>query len=322
MIVAAALVTYAAVLAVVAPRLLREAAWSERAPRLAVCLWQALSLSVLAAAVLAGLALAVPSVPFNINLAEMLQACVVSLRDSYATASSASVAGSGLAVVAVLLIRVAFCATAGLLQSARARREHALKLAILARPAPALGAVILAHETAAAYCLPGRNRRIVLTTAALDALGEQELAAVLAHERAHLAGRHHLALAGADTLVRAFPAVPLFTVARREIGRLLELAADDAASRRHPRLSIATALTVLAAGGGEEVGLAAGGPTALGRVHRLLAPANPLGLVRTMAGGTLAVVLLLVPIAIAAGPLLGLGHTLYCPLPAVPPPAS
>jgi len=33
-------------------------------------------------------------------------------------------------------------------------------------------------------------------------------------------------------------------------------------------------------------------------------------------------VLLLVPIAIATGPLLGLGHALYCPLPAVAPPAG
>jgi len=322
MIIAAVLVTYAVVLALLGPRLLRGAAWAQQAPRLAVCLWQALSLSVLGATGLAGLALAVPSVPLTTDLAEMLQACVVSLRDSYATPGGAVVAGSGLAVVAALLARVAYCAAAGLLRGARARREHALKLAILARPAPGLGAVVVAHETAAAYCLPGRNQRIVLTTAALDALGERELAAVLAHERAHLAGRHHLALAGADVLAKAFPAVPLFSVAQREIGRLLELAADDAASRRHARLSIAAALAVLAAGGGEQVGLAAGGPTALARVHRLLAPANPLGPARTMAGAALAVVLLLVPIAIATGPLLGLGHALYCPLPAVAPPAG
>ena len=319
MIVAAVLLAHAALLAFGAAQVLQRGAWSERAPRLAVCLWQAVSLSVLAAAVLAGLALTVPSVPVTTDVAAMLHACVVSLRDSYATPGGALAAGSGLAVVAAVLARVGYCVTAGLVKAGRARRDHVRKLAILARPAPALGAVVISHDTAAAYCLPGRNRRIVLTTAAVEALRPHELAAVLAHERAHLTGRHHLILAGADALARAFPMVGLFGTAQSEIGRLLELAADDAASRRHPRLSVAAGLAVLAGGGPQKVGLAAGGPTALERMHRLLAPANPLGPARTMAGGALVVLLLLVPVAIAIGPLLELGHALYCPLPATPP---
>jgi Zn-dependent protease with chaperone function len=313
--VATALLAYAALGAFGAPPLLRRGTWSERAPRLAVCLWQAVSLSVLAAAVLAGLALAVPSVPVTTDVAAMLHACVVSLRDSYATPGGALAAGSGLVVVAAVLARVGYCATTGLVRAGRARRDHARKLAILARPAPALGAFVISHDIAAAYCLPGRGRRVVLTTAALEALRPQELAAVLAHERAHLAGRHHLILAGADALARAFPMVRLYGAARSDIARLLELAADDAASRRHPRLSVAAALAVLAGGGPQKVGLAAGGPTSLERMHRLLAPANPLGPARTTAGGALAVLLLVLPMVIAIGPLLGLGHALYCPIP-------
>jgi Zn-dependent protease with chaperone function len=45
------------------------------------------------------------------------------------------------------------------------------------------------------YCVPGRLPTIVVTTGALAVLEPEQLAAVLAHERAHLAGRHHLLLA-------------------------------------------------------------------------------------------------------------------------------
>ena len=47
----------------------------------------------------------------------------------------------------------------------------------------------------AVYCVPGRPPTIVLTTGALAVLDTEQLTAVLAHERAHLAGRHHLLLA-------------------------------------------------------------------------------------------------------------------------------
>lgn len=90
----------------------------------------------------------------------------------------------------------------------------------------------------AVYCLPGR-RRIVLTTGALARLDDGQLAPVLAHERAHLAERHHLVLRLAAALERAFPGARSFTVAAQQIGYLVEAAADDAATRRAPRLALA-----------------------------------------------------------------------------------
>ncbi|MEU4721305.1 hypothetical protein AB0G06_16920 [Nonomuraea dietziae] len=42
-------------------------------------------------------------------------------------------------------------------------------------------------------------------------------------------------LAAGEAFARAFPFVPLFDVARREVARLIELRADDVAARRHPR---------------------------------------------------------------------------------------
>ena len=63
---------------------------------------------------------------------------------------------------------------------------------------------LIDDEHPAVYCLPGR-RRIVMTTGALRCLDARQLEAVLAHERAHLSGRHHLVLTFANALKDAFP---------------------------------------------------------------------------------------------------------------------
>ncbi|SBW28742.1 Peptidase M48 [Candidatus Protofrankia californiensis] len=321
MTVAITLLAYAAALGAAAPRLLGRASWPDRAPRLAIAVWQAVSVSALAAAALAGLVLAVPSARLSTDLAALLRTCVLSLQASYATPGGAGIAGAGLTLTATLLLRVGYCAGRGLCRSARARRRHARTLAVLARPTPGLGAVVVDHPTAAVYCLPGRARRVVLTSAAVAVLRPDQLHAVLAHERAHLAGRHHLVVAGADACARAFPAVPLFTTAHREIIRLVELAADDAATRRHARLSVAAALAALASSASPGAGLAAGGPTALGRVRRLLQPAHPLGVARTAIGAALVAAVLLTPLVVAAAPAWAAAHTASCPLSAIGTPA-
>ena len=122
------------------------------------------------------------------------------------------------------------------------------------------------------YCLPGR-RRIVLTTGALTCLDSDQLDAVMAHERAHLSGRHHLILALAAALQRAFPAVGFFAIAARQIAYLVEIAADDA--RRAPRLTVASALLAVAAAGVPAGALGAGGSAAAQRIQRLINPPSP-----------------------------------------------
>jgi Zn-dependent protease with chaperone function len=139
-------------------------------------------------------------------------------------------------------------------------------------PAPQ-HAVVLDAPQPAAYCVPGRPATIVLTTAALAILDADQLTAVLAHERAHLAGRHHLMTSLTRGLAAVFPGVPLFTRGPLEVARLAELRADDAAARRSGRRTLVAAL--LAMGTGTAVPAAAlgatGGATAA-RVQRLLDP--------------------------------------------------
>ena len=58
---------------------------------------------------------------------------------------------------------------------------------------------------------------------------------------------------------------------------LAEMAADDAATRRHDRGDLAAALVVLATASVRAAALTAGGPAAVARVQRLLAPARAPG---------------------------------------------
>lgn len=302
MIVAVALLVYAAVLCVVGPAWLGRTDWPERAPRLAIAVWQALSAAVLAATVLSGIALALPTGALGGNLADWLRACLMALRDGYATGGGAVLAVSGLLLAAVVSLRAGGCLVAGLVRSGRHRRDHADALTLLACGALGHDAVVIDHAAAAAYCLPGRYRRIVLTSAALAALRDDELAAVLAHERAHLAGRHHLVLAFADGLHRAFPGVPLFRHAHEQVARLVEMLADDVASDRHGRLTVAAAMAALVSGGAPAAALAAGGPTALSRARRLLTPVRPLPTRGVVAGFALTAAVAVLPVMMVAAP--------------------
>jgi beta-lactamase regulating signal transducer with metallopeptidase domain len=153
----------------------------------------------------------------------------------------------------------------------RRRASHHDVLAVIARPGPSADVHVIDGDWPAVYCLPGR-RRIVLTTGALTCLDDGQLDAVLAHERAHLAGRHHLVLALAVALQRAFPGVGFFAVAARQVAYLVEVAADDAAARRAPRLTVASALLAVATAGVPAGALGAGGSAAARRIQRLIDP--------------------------------------------------
>lgn len=313
--VAAALAAYALLLAAVAPAVLRRG-WTSRAPRLAIAAWLTTSTAFVLALVLGGLVLAVPTPNLAEGLAGLLRSCVEAVRAAYATPARALSAGAGLTLAVAVIGRVAWCLARALRTVTTRRREHVAILNLVGRDDLTLGATLLDAAAVAIYCLPGRRRRIVITTAALAALTPDELTAALAHERAHLVGRHHLVLAAADSLAAALPRIPLLAASRVEIARLVEMLADDAASRRHHPRTVAAALVALASATAPEETLAAGGPPALARVHRLLTPNAPLGRGRTSVGALLLTAVLALPLGAAAMPavtIVGLG---YCPVPA------
>jgi len=261
----------------------------------------------------------VPNVRISTGLARLLAACVMALRTQYAHPGGAALAGAGAALAIVVTARVAWCTAATLARAARGRRRHRLQLRMAGRPDPELGAVIVDHDEPAAWCLPGTAQAIVVTSAAITTLDDSQLAAVLAHERAHQRGRHHLLVSLAGSLAAAFPRVPAFCDAHEQVARLTELLADDAAARTSNRLTVAGALLAVGAGvPASAAALAAGGSTAAARVRRLIAAPAPLSRA-SAAAGTLAVVALAAfPLAALTGPAVAANGRSYCPHPFPP----
>ena len=158
------------------------------------------------------------------------------------------------------------------------------------------------HAQPAAYCVAGRQPTVILTTGAVQALEPGQLEAVLAHERAHLTGRHHRLVAMARIGREVLPFLPLMRDAEAQVARLVELHADDAASRaRDPRL-LATALVVLATPASPAPALAAGATDSVQRIRRLLGPCEPLGRVRRQLLRATAAALALTPVLLALTP--------------------
>ncbi|MEV4014269.1 M56 family metallopeptidase [Nonomuraea angiospora] len=299
MIAAVVLTLYTVVAAIWLPRLMRAASWADRAPRLAIAMWQAASASVVGSAALATFVFAVPADFVGHGLAGLFEACAAMLTDGMGL----TVAGAGaLLVTGALAARLLSCGAVVLARTGMERRDHAALLSLLGRHDRDLDAVVLDYEERLAYCLPGRHAQTVITTGALHSLAPEQVAAVLAHERAHLRGRHHLVLTAAQTLAKAFPAVPIFEAGKVEIARLIELLADDVAARRHPRMQIAAALVGLATGQAPTFALGAGGETAFVRVRRMLHPACPLKRLERLTGVLSVGLLLSGPAAVALVP--------------------
>lgn len=107
---------------------------------------------------------------------------------------------------------------------------------------------VLVHPTPTAYCVPGAAKRVVLTQGALDALDDDQLLAVLAHERSHLRWRHDLVLEFFTVLHTAVPRQVRCDRGLDEVKLLIELLADKWAVTVAGRRPLATALLALAEG--------------------------------------------------------------------------
>ncbi len=270
---AALLLVYAVAMASAGTRWLPRASWPLRTPRTGIAAWQAATLSVATSAIAAGLILAVPCIRFSTAPAS-LRACLSLMRDQYATLPGAIAGISGSMLALGVLGRITWCAVAAMTSARRRRAGHDDALTLIARPAPIPEVSIIDDDRPAVYCVPGR-RRIVMTSGALRCLDSRQLDAVLAHERAHLAERHHLVLTSAAALTRAFPAIRFFAAAALQVSDLVEAAADDAAVRRQHRLTLAGALLAVAAAGVPAGALGAGGTTVARRIQRLIDPPHP-----------------------------------------------
>jgi beta-lactamase regulating signal transducer with metallopeptidase domain len=303
-----------AMIAVAAATLLSTATWPRRAPAAAILLWQAIGLGWGLAAV--GALAALAATPARGGVAGGVFAFAAT-----AVTKPASPATQGplletlrmvaLAMSTALLALLCWVLAAACAAVVRTRRRHRALLELLGRGDPKVpGALVVDHPAAAAYCLPGRRSRIVVSAGTLDLLDQAELAAVLAHERAHIRERHDLVLLPFTALCRAFPRAGLTAQAHQSVALLVEMLADDRARQSRPARELATALLRFGVAGAQAPpsgALAAGYPSGQGevatRVERLLEPQPGLSRLLWTAVCCSAVLLVLVPAALFVVPL-------------------
>lgn len=103
--------------------------------------------------------------------------------------------------------------------------------------------VVLPDEVPVAYALPGRPAHVIVSTGMLSALEPREQRALLAHERAHLSGRHHLITTTTRIAAMVNPLLrPLHTAAAYAVERRAdEFAAHEIGDRNTTARAIAKA---------------------------------------------------------------------------------
>ncbi|MFF5076894.1 M56 family metallopeptidase [Actinoplanes sp. NPDC000266] len=208
-------------LSLVVPGALARARWPDRAPVAAVLLWQSITLS----AVLSALGV-VLSAPYEVTRA----------AGSGKPVAAAALIGA-LVVAGVIILRL-IVSLAGVTRRSRARRARHRELVDLldrAEQHRELGPDnlrVLDGALPLAYCVPGREPRVVLSNGVLQVLDREQVDAVLAHEQTHLRHRHEVVMESFTAFYRAVPG-PLRSRAPLDaVHLLLEMISDDVARRK------------------------------------------------------------------------------------------
>jgi beta-lactamase regulating signal transducer with metallopeptidase domain len=218
----------------------------------------------------------------------------------------------GVASLAAFAVRLVVISVRGVRERGRRRRENLEVLRLVGRPADDV--LWLAHEQPLAFSMAGRPGVVVATEGLTRHLEPGAVAAVLAHGRAHLTGRHHVLVAIADAVRASLPFVPLFRAAPKAVRDLVELAADVGAARDCGPAAVHTALLRVTGHGAPSASLAMAQKAVHLRLARLQHGSRPPGtLRRTVACGLTAMTAVVLPFVSGTGFLLG-AALLTCPL--------
>lgn len=228
-------------------------------PRAAVVLWQAGTVAALISVIGAGVVIGLGWLRHpNPSVVEQLLSFVIVI------------------FTAIVIIRLSWSliAVARDTGARRSRHRHAVDLLGQIDETSALpGLRILAESLPIAYCLPGlRGSRVVLSKGTLATLRADEVAAVLAHESAHVRARHDLVLDTFSALHRAFPIAVRSEIPLLQCQLLVEMLADDVARKRTGALPLARALVVMADSPVPQTALGAATFGTAARIARLAEP--------------------------------------------------
>lgn len=288
---------------------LQGAAWPDRLPHVAVRVWLTLGALRVLTPPLVGLALVAHDLPAGTTAATFLAACGTVLEHSHDSAASAVslLAGLFLLGVGTLSAAAAALSVARTLRRTRHRLGSAVADAGPQRHLLGADVALVPHRTAAAWCTPGAERTVVVTTAALEALSPGEVRQVLAHERAHLDRGHHRCVALAAWMSRATAGRLGTARVLEQVRRLVELDADDRVGgdrRVLARALLAVALHDPGAGhvpaGATALALGASGGDVGHRVRRLRRERTPSSRWTRAGLGSLPWLLVAPPVLLAA----------------------
>jgi Zn-dependent protease with chaperone function len=305
---AASLAVLAVLLAWPVPAVLARARWPRRDPLVALVCWQAIGLagglSMIGALLVHGLA------PWGSSLPGAGWAAIGGHPAADGVRGDHWVALTLAAVLAFELVGVLVLSG---VRTARTRRRHRALLELVVQPSAELPDTrLLEHPAPVAFCIPGARPLLVLSSGMVAELDGAQLAAVVAHERAHLSEHHHLLLLPFVAWEAALPVLPAAARAHAAVRDLVEMRADDVALRSltgtAPRRTLAQAIVAAAEGaGGVPVpggALAVAGTATRARVVRLLEPPSPLPTLARWAALASAGMLLLLPTALLVLPAL------------------
>jgi len=299
---AVSLAVLAALLAWPVPVLLARAGWPGRDPLVALVCWQAIGLagglSIIGALLVHGLA------PWGDALP---QAGWSLLAGSPAAGPVRGDHWVALTLAGVLAVELVGVLVLSWLRTTRTRRRHRAQLELVVQPSAALPDTrLLEHPAPVAFCIPGARPLLVLSSGMVAELDDDQLAAVVAHERAHLKEHHHLLLLPFVAWKAALPVLPAAERAYAAVRQLVEMRADDVAlnSLTGPGARRTLARAIVAAAGGTggagvpDGALAVAGAGVRARVLRLLEPPHPLSATARWAALLSAGLLLFLPTAL------------------------
>jgi Zn-dependent protease with chaperone function len=240
--IALALILLALALAWPTPRLMARAHVFRRAPRAALFVWQSVTLSAILAALAATPAIA-PLVLF----------------DGQTVAQHFMLIALAVVVSGTMLGRLLWAGHHIGRRMRVLRHRHREVVDIIALDHDADSRIrVLAHPAPTAYCLPGRESRVVVSRGVIEAMPPLAFQAVLLHEDAHLKARHDLLVEFFSVIHETVPAPLRSAAAMHEVRLLVEALADRAAARRVGTEATRQALVALAGSRAPEAAMAAG----------------------------------------------------------------
>ena len=251
---ATALIALAVMLAWPVPRLLARMTAFRRAPRPALVVWQATTVAAVLAALFAAPAAVALAPGPGTGVTRTLGLAAAVLVTGVVTARlllSGHRVGRRLRAV-----RRTHRDLVDLLGLPPRAGEADVATGSLARPGGTVrpGGVhsghlrVLDHSTPTAYCVPGLRQRVVVTRGALDLLPADEVRAVIAHERAHLAARHDLVAEFFTVVHEAVPGFVRSAEALGEVNLLIEVLADRSAVNATSAVTTGRAIVRMAGG--------------------------------------------------------------------------